>query len=135
MSMNPEDIIKYKSLYLQTSWGYLNMLQKNVAFLLKDPKIENAIDSCHLASHSLKSQSLLMGFEQIGKLSGIMEEVFKKAKEKTAELNSEILGVILKGLDDIHLSLTQIAENGNEVIMTDVIAQLENITRTESKQK
>jgi chemotaxis protein histidine kinase CheA len=130
MSMNPEDIIKYKSLYLQTSWGYLNMLQKNVGFLLKDNQNAGSIDSCHLAAHSLKSQSVLMGFENIGKFSGLMEEIFKAAKEKTYSLNNSVLEIMLNGLKNVHLSLTQIAENGTEVTMTDVIAQLENVKKT-----
>ncbi len=61
MSMNQDDITKYKSLYLQTSWGYLNMLRKNVAFLLKGGKNETALDAAHLSAHSLKSQSILNG--------------------------------------------------------------------------
>lgn len=127
MPMNPDDIVKYKSLYLQTSWGYLNMLQKNVAFLQKGPQEEKAIDASHLAAHSLKSQSNLMGYNQIGKIAGQMEEVFKAVKEKTFVLNNDILDVIISALRKVHFSLEQIAENGNEVDMAEESGKLNGL--------
>ncbi|HUQ84946.1 MAG TPA: Hpt domain-containing protein [Candidatus Limnocylindrales bacterium] len=128
-SMNPEDIIKYKSLYLQTSWGYLNMLMKNVAFLMNGPQTEPIIDGSYLAAHSLKSQSALMGYEQIGKISGIVEQILKLTKEKTLELNQEKLEIILNGLRKVQLSLTQIAENKDEAEMSDEIKNLETLLK------
>lgn len=133
--MNPDDIVKYKSLYLQTSWGYLNMLQKNVAFLLKDPQEEKAIDASHLAAHSLKSQSALMGYNQIGKIAGQMEEVFRAVKEKTFVLQNDLLGVVLSALSKIHFSLEQIAENGAEVDMTDEANKLDALFKQTTEGK
>lgn len=127
--MNPDDIVKYKSLYLQTSWGYLNMLMKNGAFLTKGPQTDTIIDSSYLAAHSLKSQSTLMGYNQIGKLSGVIEQILKAKKEKTGELNNEMLDVILAGLKKIQASLTQIAENGSEVDMNEEIVKLEKFVK------
>ncbi len=127
--MNPDDIVKYKSLYLQTSWGYLNMLMKNGAFLTKGPQTDTIIDSSYLAAHSLKSQSTLMGYNQIGRLSGIIEQIFKAKKEKTLELNNEMLDVILAGLKKVQASLTQIAENGTEVEMNEEIEKLEKFVK------
>jgi chemotaxis protein histidine kinase CheA len=127
MPMNHEDVVKYKSLYLQTSWGYLNMLQKNVGFLLNGVQSENVIESLHLAAHSLKSQSILMGYNQIGQFSGLLEQIFKAAKEKSFVPNNEILDLILNGLNNVHLSLTQIAENGTEVDMSETITKIEGM--------
>jgi chemotaxis protein histidine kinase CheA len=127
MPMNHEDVVKYKSLYLQTSWGYLNMLQKNVGFLLNGVQSENVIESLHLAAHSLKSQSILMGYNQIGQFSGLLEQIFKAAKEKAFVPNNEILELILKGLSNVHLSLSQIAENGTEVDMSETITKIEGV--------
>lgn len=127
MAMNPEDIVKYKSLYLQTSWGYLNMLQKNVAFLLKDVQNVNAIDASHIAAHSLKSQSILMGYNHIGNFAALLEEIFKAVKDKKYSIPHEILDGISTGLKKVHISLTQIAENGTEVEMAEDIAFLENM--------
>jgi chemotaxis protein histidine kinase CheA len=127
MPMNHEDVVKYKSLYLQTSWGYLNMLQKNVGFLLNGVQSDNVIESLHLAAHSLKSQSILMGYNQIGQFSGLLEQIFKAAKEKAFVPNNEILELILKGLSNVHLSLSQIAENGTEVDMSDTVTKIEGL--------
>lgn len=128
--MNQEDIVKYKSLYLQTSWGYLNMLRKNVAFLLKGTQVETAVDASHLASHSLKSQSILMGYTQIGKFSGILEELFKATKDKAIVLNNETLEIMLTGLRKVQDSLSQIAENGDEVDLSEENTKLEGVKST-----
>lgn len=122
--MNQDDITQYKSIYLQTSWGYLNMLRKNVAFLLKGVQWENALDAAHLAAHSLKSQSILMGYNQIGKFSEDMETLFRTAKEKNSKIDGSILNIILDGLTKVQTSLTQISENGGEIDMSDEIDKL-----------
>lgn len=129
MPMDPDDVVKYKSLYLQTSWGYLNMLMKNGAFLTKGPQTDGIIDSSYLAAHSLKSQSILMGYNQIGKLSGVIEQILKAKKENTGELNNEMLDVILSGLKKVQESLRQIAENGSEVAMSEEIEKLEKFVK------
>lgn len=129
MPMNPDDIVKYKSLYLQTSWGYLNMLMKNSAFLTKGPQTDIVIDSSYLAAHSLKSQSTLMGYNQIGKISGIIEQILKAKKEKKGELNNEMLEIMLSGFKKIQVSLTQIAENASEVDMSEEIEKLEKFVK------
>lgn len=129
MPMDHEDIIKFKSLYLQTSWGYLNMLLKNMAFLQKGKAAESVIDGSHLASHSLKSQSLLMGYDQVGKLSELIEKIFKKTKEKSFTLDPKTLDTILAGLNKIQLSLTQIADNGDEAEMNEEISNLEAVIK------
>lgn len=127
MSMNQDDITKYKSLYLQTSWGYLNMLRKNVAFLLKGGKNETALDAAHLSAHSLKSQSILMGYNQIGKLSEEMEKVFKLTKEGSMSIDDGTFKVLFNGLKKVQHSLSQISEQGSEVDMSDEIQALQMI--------
>lgn len=127
MSMNPDDVVKYKSLYLQTSWGYLNMLQKNIAFLINDQHNMSATDASHLAAHSLKSQSYLMGFNQIGKLSGQMEEIFRAAKDGNFTVSQEVLNVMSSALKKIHDSLEKIAESQLEVDMSEESEKLSKI--------
>lgn len=127
MSMNQEDIIKYKSLYLQTSWGYLNMLRKNSAFLLKKTRKGNAVDAAHLAAHSLKSQSILMGYDQIGKISERMEKIFSIQKDNSTDLEDSTLKIIMSSLHRIQLSLTRISEKGTEIDMTDEIQMLDQV--------
>ncbi|HSW48180.1 MAG TPA: Hpt domain-containing protein [Candidatus Saccharimonadales bacterium] len=117
--MNNEDIIKYKSLYLQTSWGYLNMLRKNIAFLLHGRSATSAVDSAHLAAHSLKSQSILMGYTKIGELCEEMEHIFQESKQNSAVPDEEILKIMLESLKTIQLSLTQISENAKELDLSE----------------
>ncbi len=131
MAMNPDDVIKYKSLYLQTSWGYLNMLRRNVSFLLRGTQMQNAVEAAHLAAHSLKSQSILMGYGQIGELSGKMEQIFRISKEQNIFPENQILELMLETLKKVQISLTQISENGTEVDMSEEIKSLETNLKSE----
>ncbi len=124
--MNQDDITKYKSLYLQTSWGYLNMLRKNLAFIQNGTQKDNVVESAHLAAHSLKSQSILMGYNQIGELSEKMEKLFKAVMEKSFVLDDATLGVMLSGLKKIQSSLAQISENGQDLDMSEEINELDS---------
>lgn len=125
--MNHDDVIKYKSLYLQTSWGYLNMLRKNIAFLQKGTKAQHSIDAAHLAAHSLKSQSNLMGYTQLGQLSEVMEKIFKANKDNVLILDSFTLEIIHDALKELQLSLSQIADNGQEIDLKGEIEKLNTI--------
>ena len=124
MSMNQDDVTKYKSLYLQTSWGYLNMLRKNIAFLLSGMQGQSALEAAHLAAHSLKSQSILMGYTQIGEFSMRMEAIFKISKSKILVPNKEVLDIVLSGLNKVQTSLIQISENGQEIDISEEIGKL-----------
>ncbi len=128
MPMNPDDVTKFKSLYLQTAWGYLNMLNKSIAFLLKGEQTKEAVESAHLAAHSLKSQSLLMGYVQIGTMQGEMEKIFNDCKEKLTVPDNTTMDIILSGLKKIQTSLLQISDSGKEMDMSDEIKKLEATT-------
>ena len=68
------DLSGYKNLYLQTAKEYLNKLSVSLDELSRDVSNKEALNNLHIASHSLKSQSQVMGFIDITVLSGAIEK-------------------------------------------------------------
>lgn len=88
--MSPDDVAKYKSLYIETARKYLIELRENVA-LLQSEESHDAIRTCHIAAHSLKSQSAVIGYTQISTISSTIEALFRAKEEGTGELDSAAL--------------------------------------------
>ena len=83
MLLSQDDINKYKPLYLSTAKDYLKNMQIHISNLLKNEQKEIAIKQIHIDAHSLKSQSQVMGYNNISKISEIIEHNFNKyEKEK-----------------------------------------------------
>lgn len=122
------DLQEYKELYLQTSQDLLEDIKSCLNSF--DEEIGNSvlIDTAHRSAHSLKSQSLVMGYTQIGLAAKILEKLFKNAKDATITLDANLLRVAQALLEDMQLSLTKIKENQGELSLTAAINELENNT-------
>lgn len=127
MPLSPDDIIKYKKLYLQTARNYIENMQLNISFLLKKEQADTAVKQVHIDSHSLKSQSQMMGYNHIAKISEIIENLFNKQENENAKVNKDILIQIQSDLSRLHDSLTEIEKQGKELDLTGVINKLEKV--------
>ncbi len=72
------DIQEYKKLYISTSRQLINDLSGRLE-IYKTSHDREALADCHRFAHSLKSQSLVMGYSQIGLTARNLELLFKKA--------------------------------------------------------
>lgn len=121
MSMDPADKAKYKNLYLQTGREYVVQMQTNISVLLKNGQKDAPMEAMLLASHSLKSQSLIMGYMTMGLFCATIEAVFKSEKAKKHALENDVLTLIANGLVKLKESMDCIQQNGNELDLTETI--------------
>lgn len=127
MPLSTDDIVKYKNLYLQTARNYLQNMQLNISFLLKKEQSETSVRQVHIDAHSLKSQSQIMGYNHIAKISEIIEKLFNKHENENAQIRKDILIQIQADLSRLHDSLTEIERQGKELDLTGVINKLEKL--------
>lgn len=127
MPLSPDDIIKYKNLYLQTARNYLENMQLNISFLLKKEQAETALKQVYIDAHSLKSQSQIMGYNHVAKVSEIIENIFNKRGNENTSVNKNTLILIQADLSRLQDSLTEIEKHGKELDLTGVIKKLERI--------
>jgi chemotaxis protein histidine kinase CheA len=127
MPLSPDDIIKYKNLYLQTARNYLQNMQLNISFLLKEEQADTAVKQVHIDAHSLKSQSQIMGYNHIAKVSEIIENLFNKQENENMQVNKDVLIQIQADLPRVQDSLTEIEKQGKELDLTGIIEKLEKV--------
>jgi len=108
------DLAQYKLLYLQTAWDYIRNLESSLSILLNDPKNAEAVESAHIAAHSLKSQSLVMKYEKFGMVCRDLEYLFRDVKEGKRQLTAQELGILQEVIDSLKESLAQISAENTE---------------------
>jgi len=124
----PADLNEYKQLYLETASTKLT----NMFDLLQ--KVELHHDSqaqadFHRLAHSIKSQSLVMGYSQLGLAGKILEALFRAVQNKQIELNEHLYVIIKKTLDGMSNSLKSIQMQRGELNLSKEIQSLEEHTK------
>lgn len=127
--MEESDKSKYKSLYIQTARAYVRDMQSNLTILLTGTENADAVSVVHLASHSLASQSLLMGYGTTGSTSFSIEKIFKAKMEGHLSFKVSTLQIIDSTVNKISLSIDEIEKTGHELDLTQDTQQLETILR------
>ena len=110
--MSSVDLSSYRKLYLETAKEYANSLSRSCMMLSIDPKDKEAIKNMHIASHSLHSQSAVMGYAKIGFLSSAIEKITKDIIDKNSIIGKELLKAINEAVQSLRASILNI-EKGN----------------------
>ena len=106
--MTPIDLGSYKSIYLQTAKEYIDKMSVSLEKLENNALDKEALNNLHIASHSLKSQSQVMGFIDIANIClGIEKRSDEALKGNNQLIHKDILG-IRQSVDEISLKLAQI---------------------------
>lgn len=122
------DLHEYKKLYLQTSQELLKTIQNGVATLKNNPQEQSVLADIHRAAHSLKSQSLVMGYTQLGLAGRILEVLFMNVKEQKIVLNEELVRMIDDLLTAMGQSLQDIHDGHRELNVSSYISDIEKNT-------
>ena len=126
------DYTKFKDLYLQTAQEYVDQLTQGIHSLSENISDLQKIPSLHIAAHSLKGQSLAIGFPMVGRLSYILEKVFYGVKGNTFTLSPDLVQLMQESVSKIEESLHSIAENDKEVDLLQEIEKLEAVSGIKS---
>ena len=95
---------KYKKMFLTEGREHLETLNASLLKLEKRPSVKLANDMMR-ASHTLKSMSAAMGFNQLSTLCHSMEDVFDEVRAKKIKLTPETTEFLFKCFDVIEKSL------------------------------
>lgn len=112
--MLPSELTQYKPLFLQTALENIRILETNLIALTKNPTDQQAIDTLHICSHSLKGQSLMMRYEQIGNASYAMERLFYLVKHGQHTLTAADIQTLTAAVKEMKIALADIAAHDYE---------------------
>lgn len=99
--MATADLANYKTLYLQTAKEYVDKMSASLDQLLDDASSNEALNNLHIASHSLKSQSQVMGFIDIANICLNIEKMSDDALKRITQLNSENVSNLRKKVEEL----------------------------------
>lgn len=126
------DLAQYHELYVTTSRELINTMKTNLQKLKHNFDDSTAIDEFHRAAHSLKSQSLVMGYQQIGMVNRQLEAFFKLIKEKELEFRQEYFDMTNEIVLHIERALADIKASEHESELEEDIKTLQKHTNIQT---
>ncbi|QQS44556.1 Hpt domain-containing protein [Candidatus Roizmanbacteria bacterium] len=120
------DLHEYKKLYLQTSQELLSTIKNGLIAMNTNPGDKNVLAEVHRAAHSFKSQSLVMGYAQLGLCGRVLEALFLGMKEGSIDPNAELSGIVNETLEAMDTSLANVRNGQGELDLSSHISKIEN---------
>lgn len=87
--MGQTDLGKYKGIYLQTAKEYIEKIIASLNRLSEDTFNKNALNDLHISSHSLRSQSQVVGLAEIANACLDIEKNSDNALKSNASLGEQ----------------------------------------------
>jgi two-component system chemotaxis sensor kinase CheA len=95
------DLSEYHDLFLQEAEGYLTVLRVTLQRLYSQPEDVQALGEAHRASHSLKSISATMNYQEPRAVATEMEAILYKAHMGIAPLTQPIIALMANTCDKL----------------------------------
>ena len=117
----PEDLSKYKDVFLSEAKEHLASMNKSLLKLEKNPAEIELANDIFRASHTLKSMAATMNYHKMAALCHAMEDVLEVIKKKKIKLD-ECVDILFECFDTLELSLRGVSKNKEE-LPTDPLVQ------------
>lgn len=117
----------YKDLYLKTAGEHLTTLSNNIVVLKENKNNAIALELLHRCSHSLKSQSLIMGYLTLGELAKTLELFFKQIIESKNIISTEHINLIYETIPRMQKSLEHIKRENTEIDLSGDIKKFDSL--------
>lgn len=102
------DLSDYKTLYLKTAKEYIDNITLSYLKLSSNIQDKEAINTIHISSHSLKSQSQVMGFTNIVNLCLNIEKRSDEILKGITQIDNQFVSLLKKFIDKLNLEFSQI---------------------------
>lgn len=112
------DLSSYKGLYVKTAREYIVKMRDALTQLKNQPDSKDAIESLFISVHSIKGQSQVMGYQETGRLSSVVEITYRAAKEGQKIITPAILDGTASAIDWLDKSVNSIELEGKEIELT-----------------
>ncbi|NTV15182.1 MAG: hybrid sensor histidine kinase/response regulator [Desulfobulbaceae bacterium] len=111
------DISKFIGRFVEEAREHVNVLNKGMIALEKNPADKEVIHQIFRSAHTIKGSSRMLKLLAISELAHKVEDVFGALREGKVEFSSELSAVLYKGVDAIAalIEKTAVGENAPEV--------------------
>ncbi len=108
------DISQYRDLYLKTARDLVTSMEQQINDLNTNINDKEKIYELYRSAHSLKSQSLVMGYSQLGLTNRMIEALFREIHEGKKTISNSILSLTKEAIDHIKKSIDKIQNENQE---------------------
>ena len=102
------DLSDYKTLYLQTAKEYADKMSASCIELSIDISNKEALNNLHIASHSLKSQSQVMQYNDVANICLSIENTSDNALKGNSKLTNDNIASIKSSVGQIKEMLEKV---------------------------
>lgn len=92
---------EYKELFVAEALEIIESLNQTITELENNPGNASKIDAIFRLIHTLKGNAMGMGYNNIGELSHVVEDIFGEVKKNSALLDEELIQSIFKSIDKL----------------------------------
>jgi len=114
---------EYKEMFYAEAFENQEELNKLFTQLEKNPKDKSAIDSIFRITHTLKGNSMGLGYQGIAELSHIMEDMFAMVKENKLDLDANMFKNLYSANDKLGALIDALKDN-RQVSYKGILAKL-----------
>ncbi|MBI2442788.1 MAG: Hpt domain-containing protein [Candidatus Levybacteria bacterium] len=126
--MDNSDLSAFKALFVETARKQIAEMQTFLRELSANTNDRNAVNHMYIAAHSLRGESLAMGYFTNGSLAHLLEKIFQGAKDKSFTLTPAILTEVSTAVQKLSESIDSIEREDKECALNDERMALEKLT-------
>lgn len=124
-----DNINQYRDLFFEETDEYLQTLDDSVLELERNPQDRELLDEIFRAAHTLKGMAATMGYKTMTDLTHHMENVFELFRDGSVEVDSNIITLIFKCLDQLRTIVEDLKEDKDiDYDISQLIEELNNIS-------
>jgi chemotaxis protein histidine kinase CheA/CheY-like chemotaxis protein len=109
--MSQQNLIEF---FIAEAEDHLNLLEKGVLNLEKNPGDPSGIDDMFRAAHTLKGSAALVKLGEISKIAHLIEDVFEEIQHGKRKVTSGLATWMLKGIDTIKWLIKKVRSGKSE---------------------
>ncbi|MCL6639031.1 MAG: chemotaxis protein CheA [Firmicutes bacterium] len=107
----------------------IQVLNENLLLIEREGSNDEAIQEIFRAAHTIKGSSAVMGYEKMAALTHEMESVFDLIRSGKMKINGQLMNILFQALDTLQNLRDEMANNGAQVQVDDVVALLKGTYR------
>lgn len=108
--LTPEEI----KLFFEEAVEQIQLMEESLIALEEEPDSSELIQSIFRAAHTLKGGAATAGFENIARLTHVMESLLDLVRQGEAEMSTELADRLFEGVDVLRASLMAIDQKGTD---------------------
>ncbi len=126
--MNANDLSEFKQLFIDTARKQIEKMTQALSSLEKNQSDTGAMNILYIAAHSLKGESLALGYMTNASVSQLVEKIFHGAKDGQLTVTNELLSAVCMVVNKLSESIDCVEKEDKECIFTKERLTLEKIS-------